>query len=81
MVYGLGFGTACISQVSLVQGKLLTHYSKRGGVLGPAQSIVLKAMLQNTARIKNLTEAEIEAVFQSSIHTVDATVQWALNAQ
>ena len=40
---------------------------------------MLEADLRNLVRIKNLTEAVIEATFQSSTHTVDAMVQQTSN--
>lgn len=81
VIYGMGFGTAGIGQASPIQGKLLALYSEGGGILGPAQAIVLDRTLRDTVRIKNLTDAEIEAVFQSGNHAVDAMVQQASNVQ
>ena len=75
----MGFGTAGIGQASSISGKLLALYGEGGGVLGPAQAIVLESTLRTQVRIKNLTEAEVEAVFQSGTHKVDAMVQQASN--
>ena len=81
VIYGMGFGTAGIGQASPIQGKLLALYGEGGGILGPAQAIVLDATLRDSVRMKNLTDAEIEAVFQSGNHSVDAMVQRASNVQ
>ena len=75
LLYDMGFGTAGIGQALSVSGKLLALYSRGGGILGLAQAIALKADLRNSVRIKNLTAAEIEALFQSGTHMVDTMVQ------
>ena len=41
LVYGMGFGTAGIGQVSTVAGQILTLYGKGEGALGPPQELVL----------------------------------------
>ena len=46
VIYGIGMGTAVIGHVSTVSGKLLALCGEGGGVLGPAQSIVLDAQLR-----------------------------------
>ena len=81
VIYGMGFGTAGIGQASPIQGKLLALYGEGGGILGPAQAIVLDVTLRDNACNKNLTDAEIEAVFQSCNHVVDTMVQRASNVQ
>ena len=43
VVYGLGIGTAGIGQISPIAGKLLGLFVEGGGVLGPAQALLLDA--------------------------------------
>ena len=80
VIYVLGMGTAVIGHVSAVSVKLLYLFGK-GGVLGPAQPIVLDAQLQVKTELLNLTSAEVATVFGLGNHTVEQQVVRAINAQ
>ena len=57
VIYGLGFGTAAIGQVSPLANKILALFGKGGVALGPAQTIVLDATLRNKKLVRNLTDS------------------------
>jgi len=81
LVYGLGIGTATIGQTSPVANKLLALFGEGGGVLGPAQALMVNTSLRDKVMVKNLTAAEIETVFQGGNHAVDTHVQRASNVR
>ena len=74
-------GTAGIGHVSEVLGKLLALLGKGGGVLGPAQSIVLDAQPRVKTDLLNLTSAEVATVFGLGNHTVEQQVARERNIQ
>jgi hypothetical protein len=81
VVYGLSIGTATIGQTSPVVNKLLALFGEGGGVLGPAQALMVNKSLRDKVMVKNLTAAEIETVFQGGNHAVDTHVQRASNVR
>ena len=81
VIYGIGMVTALILHVSAVSGKLLSLFGEGGGVLGPAQSIVLNAQLRVKTELLNLTLAEVATVFGLGNHTVEQQVARASNVQ
>ena len=78
VVYGLGIGPPCISQVSLIARKLLALFSEGGGMLGPVQ-LVLDTQVRSKAPTKSLTADEVYAVLQGGTHAVDKPIARALN--
>ena len=81
VIYVLGMGTAVIGHVSAVLGKLLSLFGEGGGVLGPAESIVLDAQLRVKKELLNLTSAEVATFFGLRNHTVKQQVARARNVQ
>ena len=47
--------------------------------MGPAQAIVLPKTLLYISRVKNPTDSEIDAVFQSGMHGVESAAMAAQN--
>ena len=64
---------AGIGQMSPIAGKLLALFGE-GGVLGPAQALLLDAGIRNKIVMKNLRKEEIATVFESRYHTMDQQV-------
>ena len=71
---GLGIGTAGIGQISPIAGKLLALFGKGGGILGPAQALLLDAMVTRKEEMKNITPAQIAMLFQRGEHMEDQQV-------
>jgi len=73
-VYGVRIGTVGIGQISLIAGKLLALFGEGGGILGPAQALLLDTTVTRNEEMKNITPAQIATVFQSGQHTEDQQV-------
>jgi len=74
VVYGLGIGTSGIGQISPIAGKLLALFGEGGGIMGPAQALLLDTSVTTKVNIKNITPAQIATVFQSGQHAEDQQV-------
>ena len=79
ILYGLGFGTSGIGQVSPIAKRLLALFGEGSAIMGPAQVISLDPAIRAEARVLNLTDAEIQTVFQTGNHLVDQKVEKANN--
>ena len=74
VIYGLSIGTAGIRQISPIARKVLLLFGEGGGILGPAQALLLDADITRKCEMKNLTKEETTTVFESGQHTVDQQV-------
>ena len=79
ILYGLGYGTSGIGQVSPIAKRLLALFGEGSAIMGPAQVISLDPAIRAEARVLNLTDAEIQTVFQTGNHLVDQKVEKANN--
>jgi hypothetical protein len=79
ILFGLGYGTSGIGQVSPIAKRLLALFGEGSAIMGPAQVISLDPAIRAEARVLNLTDAEIQTVFQTGNHLVDQKVEKANN--
>ena len=79
ILYGLGYGTSGIGQVSPIAKRLLALFGEGSAIMGPAQVISLDPAIRADARILNLTDVEIQTAFQTGNYLVDQKVEKATN--
>ena len=75
ITYGQGIGAEGIGQVSPVANKLLVISIEGGGLMGPAQAIVIPQNLLEIRKVKNPIYSKIEVVFQVG-RTMRSRKQW-----
>jgi len=73
-IYGMGWGTARIGQVSPVANKMLALFGEGGADLGTPQVIVLPEDIRAKYNVRCLTDAAILTAFQGGNQAVDH--QW-----
>ena len=79
LVFGFGFGTSGIGQVSPIANKLLALYGE-GGAAGPPQVLVLDRNIRSIARLLNPRNQDVDAAFQAG-HQLGTQVALARNVR